>query len=124
MTGLVGDPVAKYYDLRRADHVRRAAAAQPSTADLDEASSYGGFAPSCHEETCASSELQEGITVVAPLSPSIATMLTLMLSKFHAERAYKHKGKPKKLCTGVVGALINKRFSSAGPKYNVCHDTR
>lgn len=70
------------------------------------------------------SELQEGITVVAPLSPSIATMLTLMLSKFHAERAYKNKGKPKKLCTGVVGALINKRFSSAVPKYNVCHDSR
>jgi hypothetical protein len=34
--------------------------------------------------------------IFAPLSPSIATKLTLMLSNFFAERAYKNKGKSKK----------------------------
>ena len=58
------------------------------------------------------------------LSPSIATMLTLMLNNFYAERAYKNEGKQRKSAvTGVIGALISKRFSSVAPKYNVCHDS-
>ena len=40
------------------------------------------------------SELQEEI--FAPLRLSIATMATLMLTNFYAERGYRNKGKPKK----------------------------
>ena len=35
-----------------------------------------------------------GLVIFAPLSPSIATMLTLMLNNFYAER--NNEGKPKK----------------------------
>jgi len=45
---------------------------------------------------CEVVSCQRGLLIFAPLSPSIATMLTLMLSNLYAERAYKNKGKPKK----------------------------
>jgi hypothetical protein len=52
-------------------------------------------------------------------------MLTLMLSNFYAERAYKKQRQAEEgAVTEGEGALINKRFSSAAPKYNVCHDSR
>ncbi len=48
--------------------------------------------PMTVSKTCC----QRGLLILAPLGPSIATMLTLMLSNFYAERAYKKQSKPKK----------------------------
>ncbi len=74
---------------------------------------------------CEVVSCQRGLLILAPLGPSIATMLTLMLSNFYAERAYKKQRQAEEgAVTEVEGALINKRFSSAAPKYNVCHDSR
>jgi hypothetical protein len=57
---------------------------------------------------CEVVSCQRGLSIFAPLSPSIATMLTLMLSNLCRARLQKQRQAEEGAVTGVVGALINK----------------